>query len=470
LLIIGITIGIAIFSKRFITSTAEFFVAGRKISAVQNAFAMSGDYMSAASFLGIAGLVWLYGYDGIWYAAGFFGGWVILLLFLASPIRRFGAYTVADFVAERFKSERLRIVATLGTLLISVFYMVPQMVGTGDVLSVLLGWDYTMAVIISGVLITGYVMVGGIRATTYNSIVQCVVLWTAMFVTVILALSRYGFSYGSLLAEVTEYTYPGKWLDFTNSFALILGLILGTAGLPHILVRYYTNPSGRAARMTTVGALFILGSFYIMSPIAGFATRAFLGANAGQNTALPLLAEVVGGEALMGIVCAGAFAAILSTVAGLILTSTGALAHDFYMHFINRNASEEKQLKIAKLSAGVIGIFSIFTGIIFRGYNVAFLVGLAFSIAASTFFPVLFMGFWWRGMTEKGALAGLLIGMISSISMIATNLLGLHALTNPSIISVPLAFLSIYLVSKADGKVPSNVDEFMYKVHIGERE
>jgi len=372
LVIVAVSIIVTIFSRRFTRTTADFYVAGRTIGAAQNAFAMSGDYMSAASFLGVAGLVWLYGYDGVWYATGFFGGYILLLLFLASPIRRFGAYTIADFVAGRFHSRRLRLVALVGTLLVSIFYIVPQMVGAGDILGVLLGWDYTMAVVIAGVLITIYVVVGGMKATTYNQMIQCWLLWIAMFVTVVLALSRFGFSYNALFTQVSDYTYPGRWLDFRNSFSLVLGLVLGTAGLPHVLIRYYTNPSGKAARWTTVGTLFIIGTFYMMTPIAGFSARALLGDAAGKNTALPLLAGVVGGEPLLGVVVAGAFAAILSTVAGLVIASTGAIAHDFYVSLINPDASEEKRVHIAKASAAVVGAFSIFAGIMFRGYNVAF--------------------------------------------------------------------------------------------------
>lgn len=466
ILIVGISVAVTIFSRRFTRTTADFYVAGRGVSAVQNAMALSGDYMSAATFLGIAGLVWLYGYDGIWYSVGFFGGWVLLLLFLASPIRRFGAYTIADFVSGRFHSKKLRLVAMMGTILISVLYIIPQLVGVGDILGILLGWDYATGVIIAGILMTIYVVVGGMKATTYNQIIQCVILWTAMFITVFLALQQFGFSYNNLLSEVPGFTQPGNWLDFQNSFSLILGLVLGTAGLPHVLIRYYTNPSGKSARWTTVGTLLIIGTFYMMAPIAGFGSRAILGDAGGQNTALPLLAQVLGGEAFLGVVVAAAFAAVLSTVAGLMLATTGAIAHDFYTSLINPEASEEKQLKVAKLSTAAVGILAIIAGILAQGFNVAFLVGLAFAIAASSFFPVLLIGTWWRGVTEKGALAGLLFGIISSTSIILTNIIGLHGLTSPAILTVPLTFIIIFIVSKIDGKIPPDTDEFMYKVHM----
>ncbi|MBU4535685.1 MAG: cation acetate symporter [Euryarchaeota archaeon] len=466
LLIVGISVAVTIFSRRFTRTTADFYVAGRGISAVQNAMALSGDYMSAATFLGIAGLVWLYGYDGIWYSVGFFGGWILLLLFLASPIRRFGAYTIADFVSGRFHSQKLRLVVMLGTILISVLYIIPQLVGVGDILGVLLGWNYMTGVVVAGILMTIYVVVGGMKATTYNQIIQCVILWTAMFVTVALALQQFGFSYDNLLTQVSGYTQPGNWLDFQNSFSLILGLVLGTAGLPHVLIRYYTNPSGKSARWTTVGTLFIIGTFYMMAPIAGFGARALLGDDGGLNTALPLLAQYLGGEAFLGVVVAAAFAAVLSTVAGLMLATTGAIAHDLYTNIINPKASEEKQLKVAKLSTLGVGILAIIVGILAQGYNVAFLVGLAFAIAASSFFPVLLMGTWWRGTTEKGALAGLVVGIISSTTIIITNIIGLHNLSNPAIITVPATFIIIYVVSRLDGQIPYDTDEFMLKVHM----
>jgi len=470
-LIVAISVTVALISSRFTKSTADFYVAGRGISAIQNALALSGDYMSAASFLGVAGLVWAYGYDGIWYAAGFFAGWLVLLLFLASPIRRFGAYTIADFVAGRFHSKPLRIAAMIGTLMVSLFYIVPQMVGAGALLGLLLGWHYVFAVSIAGTLITIYVVLGGMKATTYNQIIQCILLWTAMFVVMTLALGKFDFSYSALLSTVAEYTEPGRWLNFTNSFALIFGLVLGTAGLPHILIRFYTNPSGRSARWTTVWTLLIIGTFYMMTPVVGLAARSLLGntvTNLDTNLVLPELAKFVGGEWMMGIVIAGAFAAILSTVAGLVIASTGAIAHDLFTMLVP-GASDKRQVLVAKLTSVGVGVIAILTGLLFRGYNVAFLVGLAFAIAAATFFPVLMMGVWWKKTTEKGALAGMIVGMVGSAVMIATNLMNVHTLKNPSIITVPAAFIVIYIVSKLDGKPPHDTLEFMRKVHMPEK-
>ena len=467
--IVAISVTVAFLSRKFTKSTSEFYVAGRGINAIQNALALSGDYMSAASFLGVAGLVWAHGYDGIWYAAGFFAGWLVLLLFLASPIRRFGAYTIADFVAGRFHSKPLRIAAMIGTLMVSLFYIVPQMVGAGELLGLLLGWEYVFAVVIAGALITLYVVLGGMRATTYNQIIQCVLLWTAMFVVMTLALGKFNFSYSELLGTVSEYTQPGRWLDFKNSFALIFGLVLGTAGLPHILIRFYTNPSGRSARWTTVWTLLIIGTFYMMTPVVGLAARSLLGDTPSTtNLVLPMLAQFVGGEWMIGVVIAGAFAAILSTVAGLVIASTGAIAHDLFTMIVP-GASDKRQVLVAKLTSVGVGIIAVLTGLLFRGYNVAFLVGLAFAIAASTFFPVLMMGVWWKKTTEKGALAGMIVGMVGSAVMIATNLMNVHSLKNPSIITVPAAFIVIYIVSKIDGKAPHDTMEFMRKVHMPEK-
>ena len=470
-LIVAISVTVALISSRFTKSTSDFYVAGRGINAIQNALALSGDYMSAASFLGVAGLVWKFGYDGIWYAAGFFAGWLVLLLFLASPIRRFGAYTIADFVAGRFHSKPLRMAAMVGTLMVSLFYIVPQMVGAGALLGLLLGWNYVFAVTIAGALITVYVVLGGMKATTYNQIIQCILLWTAMFVVMTLALGKFNFSYNEMLGTVTEYLRPGLKYDFLNSFALIFGLVLGTAGLPHILIRFYTNPSGRSARWTTVWTLLIIGTFYMMTPVVGLAARSLLGntvTNLDTNLVLPELAKFVGGEWMMGIVIAGAFAAILSTVAGLVIASTGAIAHDLFTMLVP-GASDKRQVLVAKLTSVGVGVIAILTGLLFKGYNVAFLVGLAFAIAAATFFPVLMMGVWWKKTTEKGALAGMIVGMVGSAVMIATNLMNVHTLKNPSIITVPAAFLVIYFVSKLDGKPPHDTLEFMRKVHMPEK-
>ncbi len=464
-LMVIITMGIAIFARRFGSSAAEFYVANRGITAFQNAISLGGSYMSAASFLGVAGLVWLYGYDGIWYASGFFGGYVVLLLWIAAPLRRFARYTVADFAFGRWHSKSLRMACIVFTLISMMFYVVPQMVGAGDLLGVLLGWDYTFAVVVSGILMTLYVVVGGMRGTTYNQIFLCIVLWSAMFITTILALMHYGWSYNALLGDIGARIEPGIWLDPLNSFALALGLVLGTAGLPHILIQYYTNPSGKAARWATVGVLFIIGTFYMMTPIVGFAGRAILGDAAGKNTVLPLLGQALGGEPLMGIIVGGAFAAIVSTTAALLIACTGAIAHDLYVGLINPEASDRKQVWIAKVSTIAIGLFTIGLGLAFKGYNVAFLVGLAFAITASTFFPMLFMGIWWKDMTDKGALAGLILGGASAILIITTNIMGMHTLQNPSIISVPLAFLAIYFVSKWAGKMPDDIDDIMHQMH-----
>lgn len=466
-----ITMSIAIFARRFGSSAAEFYVANRGISALQSALSLGGSYMSAASFLGIVGLVWLHGYDGFAYGLGFFGGYVVLLFWIASPLRRFAKFTVADFGFARWHSQRVRMVCVIFTLISMIFYIVPQLVGSGALLHILMGWDYSTGVVVAAVLMTLYVVVGGMRGTTYNQIFLCVMLWGAMFITMIFVLMHYGWSYNAILVDVGRpYIYHGMWLDPINNFGLLFGLVLGTAGLPHILIQYYTNPTGKAARWATVGVLCILATFYFMTPIVGFAARAILGDAAGVNTALPLVGFALGGEPLKGIIVGGAFAAIVSTTAALLIACTGAIAHDLYTGIINPKASDKKQVQVAKVTTIVLGILSIGAGLAFEGYPVAFLVGLAFAIVASIFFPLLFMGIWWRGMTEKGALAGMIAGGISSLAIISTNLLGMHPLMNPAIITVPLAFLAIYFVSKWDGKVPDDVDELMYQMHSPTRD
>lgn len=470
ILIICATLIISLFSMRFSGTMEEFYVASRQIKTIILSPALSGAYMSAASFLGITGLVWLHGYDGYWYALGFFGGWVLLLLWFAGALRRFGVYTVPEFISLRWHSSRARMVAVAFTLVISLFYIVPQMVGAGELLGVLLGWDYTLSIVIIGVAVTSYVILGGMRAGIYNLAFLCIVLWVGMFTITVFTLAYFSWDYNALWGMAGEYIFPGRWLSPLNDLALAVGLVFGTAGLPHILTLYYTAPNAKTARFATIGVLVILAAFYSMTIITGLGARVLLGERGGVNISLPLLGELLGGPALEGLVIGGAFSAVLSTTAALLINSAGTFTQDIYVHIFKPGANTEEQLMVVKISTVVVGIFSILTGIMFKGYSIAFLVGLAFGIAASTFFPALFMGIWWRKTTEKGVIAGLIVGGLLSFLIIATNLLNLHPLENPAIISTPMAFLAIYLVSKWDAKIPSDIDELMYKMHSPTRD
>ncbi len=526
-LMTALSIGIAIYSRRWTRTTAEFYVAGRKISWMENALALTGDYLSAASFLGVAGGICMLGIDKVWDALGYFGGYIVLLFLLAVPLRNLGKYTAAEIITTRFESKTLRVMAMAGTVVICGFYLVPQMLGAGALLQLLLDWDYLFAEIVVGVLIIVYVTLGGMRATTYNQMIQAVVLWGAMFCILMLTLSSfYGFNPVAILTtadgiippqlaanllkdnpntpnledmsarEVVDFVInnnpdatergltPGTFApDWLNTFSLAMGIVFGTAGLPHILMRYYTVKRGKDARTSTLGVLASVGTFYIMSTFVGFAAMYLLypdlvglllagEASVAKNMAVPMMGELVGGEWLMGIACAGAFAAILSTVAGLIITATTSMTHDLYK-MINPDASERKELMVAKSLTVVIGIAAIILALVLRGQNVSYLVTLAFGIAASTFFPVLSMCVWWRDYTRQGALATMIVGLIVSVAYVVaklagmTSLMGLPILVNPGLYSIPAAFIAGIVVSLlTDDR--GNVDKFLAKAHTSE--
>jgi cation/acetate symporter len=503
LLLLAFTIGITIVVKKQTQTSADFYLAGGKIGVFQNASAISGDYLSAASFLGVAGAVFMSGYDGVLFAFGFFLGYVLLLFFIASPLKKFGQYTIPDFVAGRFNSKRGRLVGIICVLMISLFYLAPQMLGVGKVIGLLLGVPYMWAVISAGVVITFYVALGGMKGTTFNQIIQFWILLMAVAIIAVFALGQ-GYGYSKILDEIGSFSGPiagtgeftedgkdvtfdgAKWVapgmsyDFKNAFSLLIALCLGTAGLPHILVRFYTNPSGAKAKWTVIYVLFFIGAFYIISPYVGAVARYILLTNPGlsegmlsqlitngKNLAVPVTGSFFGGEVLLGIAIAGAAAAVLSTVAGLLIACASALGHDLYTHLINPTATEAQKVRVGKISTFIMGGVTIILGLLVENLQIAVLVGLAFSIAASTVFPVLFIGIWWKRCTEKGAIAGMIVGLIASFILIIfpQHLPSFLQYSNPALISVPLVFLTIYFVSIADGKVPANVNEFMKLVH-----
>ncbi|SJZ32275.1 solute symporter family protein [Selenihalanaerobacter shriftii] len=507
LLVIGllaVVVGITIFSTRFTRTTSDFYVAGEEISVFQNASAISGDYLSAASFLGVAGAVFLNGFDGILYAYGFFLGYVLLLMFIAGQLKKFGEYTIPDFVEGRFHTKTGRLIAIVCVIMISLFYAAPQMLGVGNVLGLLLGIPYTAAVIGAGVVITLYVAFGGMKGTTLNQVIQFWVLFTAMGLLTVIAFGK-GFSYSEILqtlstrsGEITlpggitqmfngaEWTSPNGWLSFKDTMSLLIALCFGTAGLPHILVRFYTNPSGAKAKWTVIGVLILIGSFYIISPYVGTAMRYIMVekshllkeymANAlaknGKNLAVPISAFIFGGQTLLGITIAGAVAAVLSTVSGLLMSLTSALGHDLYTSLINPDASEEQQVKVAKGSTLIMGAIVTTLGVAVQGQQIAVLVGLAFALAASTFFPILALGIWWKRATTKGAIAGMLTGLLSSFILIFLKdaFPPILQFNNPAMLTMALAIVVNVGVSLVDGKIPADVNDFMELVHGPEEE
>ncbi|MUM76934.1 sodium/solute symporter [Pseudodesulfovibrio sp. F-1] len=486
-------------------TSADYYLAGRKVNSFINASAISSDYLSAASFLGVAGVAFLYGFDGIIYALGFFVGYIALLLFLASPLRKFGRYTVPDFVSERFHSKTARVLGVIGVLFVSLFYMAPQMLGAGKVMGLLLGMEYDMAIILITLIITVYVTVGGMKGTTVNQLVQFWILFGAMFLLAFIPFVLKGYTYTDVVQFLASfkgpepetgkmfdgeaYTAPAFWLtSLKDTLSLLLALMFGTAGLPHILVRFYTAPDGKAARRTVIYVLFLIGMFYILSPYVGHVVRyiylqgdalgvtqhqmAWLAEN-GQNLAVPVAGSYFGGQILLGIVVAGAFAAILSTVAGLIIACAGAIGHDLVVNVFNPNMPEVTRVKVARVASVFVGFLGIPLGLWAENMQIAILVGLAFAIAASTFFPVLVMGVWWPRMTKNGACAGLVVGIIGSFAMILGKgmLPTFLQFNNPGGFVMIISFLAIYAASKmeiaakGEAALPHDTKEVMAILH-----
>ncbi|MBG0789074.1 MAG: cation acetate symporter [Desulfovibrionaceae bacterium] len=490
-------------------TSADYYLAGRKVNSFINASAISADYLSAASFLGVAGVAFLFGFDGIIYALGFFAGYIALLLFLASPLRKFGRYTVPDFVSERFHSKKARVLGAIGVLFVSLFYMAPQMLGAGKVMGLLLNMEYGTSIIIIACIITFYVTVGGMKATTVNQLVQFWVLFGAMFLLAFIPFMLKGYTYTDVVKFIGEfkgaqpvtgkafdgaaYTSPAYWLtNLKDTLSLLLALMFGTAGLPHILVRFYTAPDGKAARRTVIYVLFLIGMFYIMSPYVGHVVRyVFLQGEAlgvsphlmqwladnGKNLAVPVAGSYFGGQILLGIVVAGAFAAILSTVAGLIIACAGAIGHDLVVNVFNPDMPERSRVKVARIASILIGLLGIPLGFWAESMQIAILVGLAFATAASTFFPVLVMGVWWPKMTKNGACAGLLVGIVGSFFMILAKDMLPHFLQyqNPGGLVMVLSFAAIYTVSKleyaarGEDALPEDTAEVMAVLHGPEK-
>ncbi|GAB4255036.1 MAG: cation acetate symporter [Thermoleophilia bacterium] len=479
-------------------TAADYYLAGRRVGVLQNASAISGDYISAASFLGVSGLTFVLGFEGLYYAFGFFLGFAVVLFFIAGPLRRFGQYTIPDFVGGRFHTNVGRAVAVLCVLAISLFYTAPQMLGSAKVLLILTNLPYPLAVVLVSLSITTYVVLGGMRGATMTQIFQFWVLWWAIFLVALLVWSD-GMSYGRALTDLQHvlatgsssleqgYLLPANRFSLAETLSLLAALIGGTAGLPHILVRLYTNPDRPRARWSAVLVLVFIGSFYLLTPYLGLVMRYLLAAQEtgasgtaalspqvvdwlrfdGQNLAVPAAAMRFGGQLALGLTVAGALAAVLSTTAGLLVVMSGALGHDLYYHLYNPEASERTRVLVARGSTVVMGVVVCLLGLAVERMQIAVLVGLAFAVSASTLFPVLVTGLWWRGMTSAGATAGMVTGLAGSLLLIFGKglLPSWLSLENPGGISMIAGFVAIYVVSKVHGRVPADVDRFMALVH-----
>ena len=500
-----ITLGITYWAARRTRSTREYYAAGGTITAPQNGFALAGDYMSAASFLGIAGLVSLSGFDGLIYSVGWLVGWPIVLFLIAEPLRNLGKYTFADVVAYRLRQKPVRLAAAVGTLATVTFYLIAQMVGAGNLIKLLFGIDYTIAVIVVGVVMLLYVLFGGMIATTWVQIIKAMLLMTGAILLAVFVLAQFGFSPLELFSQAAA-TYntpaeagkpavdvlaPGPLITNPwDAISLGLALMFGTAGLPHILMRFFTVPDAKAARSSVFYATGLIGFFYLITFVLGFGAMMLVGPEAiraidkGGNMAAPMLAYELGGEAFFGFISAVAFATILAVVSGLTLSASAALAHDIWVNVVRGgHAPEREQLRVARTAAIVVGVVAIMLGIVAQGQNVAFMVGLAFAIAASANLPALLLSVFWRRYTTAGAVASILIGTVAALVLIylsptvqydilkhnpATDP-AWFPLKNPAIVSIPLAFAVGIVVSllRPEKEAWTRYAEVEERVHFG---
>lgn len=474
LLIVASTLVITYYAAKRTKTASEFYTAGGGLSGWQNGLAIAGDYLSAASFLGIAGAIALFGFDGFFFSLGYLVAYLVVLFIVAEPLRNLGRYTLADMINARFDAKKVRAVAALSTITIVIFYMIAQLVGAGALIQLLFGIDYWLAVLIVGVMMTIYVLFGGMTATSWVQIIKAVLLMLGTVIISCMVLAKFNFNLLNMFSQMktatplgADYLNPGvKYKVPLDTLSLMLALVLGTAGLPHILMRFFTVKDAKTARSSVMWATWIVGLFYIMTIFLGFGAAAFVGsetiikANPAGNMAAPLLAQVLGGDFLMSFVAAVAFATILAVVAGLVLSGASAFAHDIYGQIIKKGKiSEKKQMLAARYASIGVSIFSILLALFAQKMNVAFLVSLAFCVAASANLPVIIFTIYWKKFNTAGAITGMLSGLLSALILVAISpnvfspiegaaiFIGepIFPLTNPALISVPLGFLGAYV-------------------------
>lgn len=467
LLITLATMAISIYFSRRVRTAGHYYVAGGGVKWFVNGIAFAGDYLSAASFLGVAGMIAFSGFDGFMYGIGFLAGWIVALFLIAEPLRVMGKYTFADALVHRFKSKRVRLAAAISTLVVSVFYLIPQMVGAGTIVQPLIGLPYEWGVLIVGGIVILITATAGMVSTTWVQFIKGMLLLFAALGLTIGVLIVAGFGPLDFIGEILNngasnpstgvfpaysgdvFLSPG--LKFTNPLdyaSLALALILGTAALPHILIRYYTVPKPSDARKSTVVAIFVIGIFYILTLFLGLGANYFAGRGefliGDSNLSAPTLANFIGGEVFFAIISSIAFATILGTVSGLIMAAAGAIAHDIYTEILGKKTTEKSALRVSKLTAVCVGVIAIALGILSKGQNVAFLVGLAFAIAASANIPALICTLFWKKTSEKGVVLGIFTGLVLSILLILISPTVMEdpffSLNNPGIISIPVGF------------------------------
>lgn len=471
-LFVALTLGITYWAARKTKTTEEFFAAGQSITGFQNGLALAGDFMSAASFLGIAGLVALSGFDGLIYSTGWLVGWPIVLFLIAEPLRNLGKYTFADVVAFRMQQKPVRLAASIGSLVTILFYLIAQMVGAGGLIKLIFGFSYEVAVLVVGVVMLAYVLFGGMIATTWVQIVKAVLLLGGAFILAIMVLLHFEMNPARLFAAAAEkygdgVLAPGKLVSNPwDALSLGLALMFGTAGMPHILMRFYTVPNAQAARTSVFHATGWIGLFYLLTFILGFGAMVLVGqeavvvVDAGGNMAALLLAEHLGGAGFLGFIAAVAFATILAVVAGLTLSGAATLSHDLWSNVIKDGKSSMKEnMIVAKCATAGLATIAVLLGLIFKGQNVAFMVGLAFSIAASANLPALILSMVWKPCTTAGCVASMVTGTLSALVLIYLsptvqvdilhNASAYISLKNPTVVSMPLAILVCIIVSLA---------------------
>ena len=483
---VGITLVIVLKASKNNKTVADYYAGGRSFTGTQNGTAIAGDYLSAASFLGIVGAIAINGYDGFLYSIGFLVAWLVALLLVAELLRNTGKFTMADVLSFRLKQRPVRIAAAISTLAVCVFYLLAQMAGAGALVSLLLGIDekfgQSLVIIVVGALMIMYVLIGGMKGTTWVQIIKACLLIAGALVMTIWTLALFDFNFSALLGKAAEVAgnpeilNPGMQygksetskLDFIS---LALALVLGTAGLPHVLMRFYTVPTAKEARKSVVWAIWLIGAFYLFTLVLGFGAGALIGpdkikaAPGGVNSAAPLLAYELGGTLLLGLISAVAFATILAVVAGLTITAAASFAHDVYASVIAKDkTTPEKEMKVARRTVIVIGIFAIAGGIGAQGQNVAFLVALAFAVAASANLPTILYSLFWKGFKTRGAVWSMYGGLGSAILLIIFSPvfsgsptamvpgidISIFPLANPGIVSIPLAFILGWLGSITD--------------------
>lgn len=486
------TLCITYYSSKKSKSTTQFYTAGGNVTGLQNGMAIAGDYMSAASFLGITALVFTNGFDGLIYSVGWLVGWPIILFLIAEKLRNLGKFTFADIAAYRLDSKPIRILSAVSALSVIVFYLIAQMVGAGQLIQLLFGLPYYWAVILVGILMVCYVTFGGMHATTWVQIIKAILLLSGATFMAFMVLYLTKFDFALYFSQAIQnhpngekIMGPGTFItDTVSAISLGLALMFGTAGLPHILMRFFTVKNAKEARKSTFWATSFIGYFYILTFIMGFGAIAFILSNPDftpeyknlffknplNNMVAVVLADILGGSVFLGFISAVAFATILAVVSGLAISGAGAISHDLFVNVIKGGKCESKdELKITKIATICIGIVAILLGIVFEKQNVAFAVGLAFAIAASVNFPILLLCLYWKNLTTKGAFWGGLIGLITVVTLVILSpsiwiksfgfAQAIFPYNHPALFSMPVTFILIYIISKLDTSKRAKIDK-----------